>query len=288
MKAPSFRYARPSTLDAAFRLLETYGDGAVPLAGGQSLLATLTMRLSTPELLVDLGDLTELAGISVEDGDVVIGALTRHADVLASPVVREHLPLVAEAVRHVGHVAIRNRGTLGGSLAYADPAAELPACAVALGATFVLGSPRGRRTVGAEDFFVGLQRTALQPAELILQARIPVQPRDGVYAFAELSRRRGDFAIAGLAALASLAAQRITAARLVYFGCTDRAKVAREVSAALVGCTLPLDPADDLADTLARDLDPTDSPGIRASTKLQLAGVLTRRALDRMGHRPSP
>jgi carbon-monoxide dehydrogenase medium subunit len=288
MKAPNFRYARPSSLDEAFRLLETHGDGAVPLAGGQTLLATLAMRLSAPELLVDLGDLTELAGIAVDGDDVVIGALTRHSDVLESPLVRERLPLVAEAVRHVGHVAIRNRGTLGGSLAYADPAAELPACAVALGARLVLGSPRGSRVVAAEDFFTGLQQTALQTGELILQARVPAQPRNRAYAFAELSRRQGDFAIAGVAALASLAERRITAARLVYFGCADYAKAAQHVAAAVIGRSLPLAAADDLADALARDLDPTDSPGTRAATKLQLAAVLTRRVLNRMADAVAP
>ena len=282
MKAPNFRYARPSSLDAAFGLLADHGDAAVPLAGGQSLLATLAMRLSTPDLLVDLGDLTELSGIAIDGNDVAIGALTRHADVLASPIVRERLPLVAEAVRHVGHVAIRNRGTIGGSLAYADPAAELPACAVALDASLVLGSRRGRRVVPAEDFFIGLQRTALQPGELILEVRLPAQPRDRVHAFAELSRRAGDFAIAGVAALASLDRQRITAARLVYFGCADHAKVAQHMSAAVMGRALPLAATDDLSDALTCDLDPTDSPGTRAATKLQLAGVLTRRALNRL------
>lgn len=284
MKAPRFRYARPATIDAAFRLLAQHGDGAVALAGGQSLLATLAMRLSAPDVLVDLGDLRELAGIRRAGDAIVIGALTRHSDVLASPLVRAHLPLIADAMPHVGHVAIRNRGTFGGSLAYADPAAELPACAVALDATLVLGSARGHRHVAAADFFTGLQQTALQPGELILEVRLPVQPGDRRHAFAELSRRKGDFALAGIAALASLDGARIADARVVYFGCVDRAKVARHVSAALTGQTLPI-AAIDLAALLARDLDPTDSPGLRADTKRHLAAVLTRRALDGLGAR---
>jgi carbon-monoxide dehydrogenase medium subunit len=286
MKAPNLRYARPRSLDAAFDLLDRYGDGAVPLAGGQSLLAGLNMRLSAPELLVDLADLTELSGISLDGDDVVIGALTRHTDLLESPLVRARLPLVADAVRHVGHVAIRNRGTFGGSLAYADPAAELPACAVALGATLALGSRRGRRAIEAADFFTGLQRTALEPGELILEARLPAAPTARRHSFAELSRRKGDFALAGIAALAAVADHRIVEARLVYFGCVDRAKVARHTAAALAGQALPLAASTELAQALARDLEPADSPGLRAATKLQLAAVLTRRALDRLGDGP--
>ena len=150
MKAPDFRYVKPANLDAALNLLASHGGAAVPLAGGQSLIATLNLRLSAPDVLVDISDLAELNGIRVEEGTVVIGAATVHAEVAASALVRRHLPLVTEAMRHVAHVAIRNRGTIGGSLAYADPAAELPACSVALDATFVLASEKGtRRVLGA-------------------------------------------------------------------------------------------------------------------------------------------
>src|SRR3982074_3408283 len=148
MKAPNFRYIRPTSLEHAYRILAESED-AVPVAGGQSLLAGLNMRLSAPKLLVDIGDLKDLAVSSESDGEVRLGALTRHCDLLQSDMIRKRLPLLAQAASHIGHVAIRTRGTLGGSLAYADPAAELPACSVALGATIVLGSLAGTREVKA-------------------------------------------------------------------------------------------------------------------------------------------
>ncbi len=280
MKAPKFRYVRPSSIDDAYRLLARHGAEALVLAGGQSLLAGLNMRLSTPELLIDIAELTALDGIARDGDEIVIGALTRHTTVLNSPVIRQHVPLIADAIKHVGHVAIRNRGTFGGSLAQADPAAELPACAVALGATVVLGSRDGQRRVPAEDFFTGLMQTDLRPGELILEARIPAQPADRRHGFAELSRRHGDFAMAGIAALATLDGARIAEARLVYFGCTDRAGVARRISAALVNQVLPLASTDALIDLLRQDLVPADDPSMRADTKLRLAAALTRRTLN--------
>jgi carbon-monoxide dehydrogenase medium subunit len=250
------------------------------LAGGQSLLAGLGMRLATPDMLIDINGLDGLSGISVEDGEVVIGALTRHADVLSSPIVAQHLPLVAEAITHVGHVGIRNRGTFGGSLAYADPAAELPACSVAHGATLVLGSRSGRRSVTADAFFTGIMETALKPGELILKIRLPIQRSTQVHVFAELSRRHGDFALAGLAGLVSLEDGRISEARLAYFGCVTHAEVARTLSAALAGQTLPILSAEPLEELLRQDISPDDSPGIRADTKFHLAATITRRALN--------
>ena len=176
MKARNFRYIRPASLAHAYQILADAGGDAVAVAGGQSLLAGLNMRLSAPKLLVDIGDLKELRGQSHAGGTVRLGALTRHGELLSSDLVRKHLPLLAKAAPHIGHVAIRNRGTLGGSLAYADPAAELPACAVALGATLVLGSLAGEREVKAEDFFKGLFETDLRPGELIVAVKFPVTP----------------------------------------------------------------------------------------------------------------
>src|SRR5215204_2661866 len=167
MKARNFRYVRASSLDQACRILADVGE-AVPVAGGQSLLAGLNMRLSAPKLLVDIGDLQELMVTSETKSEIRLGALTRHRELLSSDLIRDKLPLLRQAASHIGHVAIRNRGTLGGSLAYADPAAELPACAVALSATLVLGSLAGERQVKAEDFFQGLFETALEPGELIV------------------------------------------------------------------------------------------------------------------------
>jgi carbon-monoxide dehydrogenase medium subunit len=163
MKARNFSYVRPGSLAEALRILTDAGGEAVAVAGGQSLLAGLNMRLSAPRLLVDIGDLGELRGESYADGVVRLGALTRHGELLTSEIVAAQLPLLRMAAPHIGHMAIRNRGTLGGSLAYADPAAELPACAVALDATLVLASVRGEREVRAEDFFKDCSRPRSRP-----------------------------------------------------------------------------------------------------------------------------
>jgi aerobic carbon-monoxide dehydrogenase medium subunit len=282
MKARNFRYVRPASLQEAYRMLAEAGGEAVPIAGGQSLLAGLNMRLSSPKILVDIGNLAELTGQSYADGMVRLGALTRHRDLLSSAVVRAHLPLLAEAAPHIGHIAIRNRGTIGGSLAYADPAAELPACAVALGATLVLGSAKGERQVKAEDFFKGLFETDLRAGELIVEVKFPEVPTGTSTGFAELSRRHGDFALVGVAALAILRAGEIESARIVYFGCIDRARVAASVSAALSGAAVPLEDASPYAAAIRNDLEPDDTPGLRADTKLHMATVLTRRALNSM------
>jgi aerobic carbon-monoxide dehydrogenase medium subunit len=282
MKARNFRYVRPASLQEAYRMLAEAGGEAVPIAGGQSLLAGLNMRLSSPKILVDIGNLAELTGQSYADGMVRLGALTRHRDLLSSAIVRAHLPLLAEAAPHIGHIAIRNRGTIGGSLAYADPAAELPACAVALGATLVLGSAKGERQVKAEDFFKGLFETDLRAGELIVEVKFPEVPTGTSTGFAELSRRHGDFALVGVAALAILRADEIESARIVYFGCVDRARVAASVSAALSGAAVPLEDASPYAAAIRNDLEPDDTPGLRADTKLHMATVLTRRALNSM------
>jgi carbon-monoxide dehydrogenase medium subunit len=286
MKAPDFAYVKPASLHEALDLLSSHAGSAVPLAGGQSLMATLNLRLSAPELLVDLGALDELRGITERDGDVLIGALTTHSDVAQSPIVRGALPLLAEAIRHVAHVAIRNRGTLGGSLAYADPAAEMPACCVALDAAMIVAGRSGRREIPASQFYNGLFATALEPGELIVDVRIPKQRSNRHWGFAELSRRHGDFALAGPAATVTKNADRIGDARLVYFGCTDDAKLALGVAEKLRGETLPLGDCEWLPATIAADLKPSDAPGLTARTKVQLATVLTRRMLDDL--RPGP
>ncbi|TMJ26831.1 MAG: xanthine dehydrogenase family protein subunit M [Alphaproteobacteria bacterium] len=284
MKARNFRYIRPASLDHAYRILAENGD-AVPIAGGQSLLATLNMRLSAPKLLVDIADLDELAGQSQAGGTVRLGALTRHRELLESELVKEHVPLLRRAASHIGHVAIRNRGTLGGSLAYADPAAELPACAVALGATLMLGSLNGEREVPAEHFFTGLFETDLQLGELIVAVKFQAMQSETKIGFAELARRHGDFALVGLAAVATMARDRIRNARLAYFGCVDRARLARSVAAAVEDLATPLADAAAFQAAIEADLTPDDAPGLRADTKLHLATVLTRRVLNSLSGR---
>ena len=280
MKARNFRYIRAASLDQAYRILAANEGDAVPLAGGQSLLATLNMRLSAPKLLVDIGELKELAGESCTDGSVTLGALTRHRELLGSELVKKHVPLLARAASHIGHVAIRNRGTLGGSLAYADPAAELPACAVVLDATLVLGSLKGERVVKAEEFFKALFETDLRPGELILNVRFPVKQKETVIGFAELARRHGDFALVGLAAVATLERDCIHKSRLAYFGCVDCARLAPSVSSAIEGLALPLPNAAPFEAAVRKDVTTEDTPGLRADTKLRLATVLTRRVLN--------
>jgi len=282
MKAPKFAYCRPSSLDEALAILADSGADAVPLAGGQSLLPALNMRLSTPDLLVDIGELGELKGIAVAGEFLRIGALTRHVELLESALIRERLPLLAEAIGHVGHVAIRNRGTIGGSLAFADPAAELPACTVALDGTVVAAGRAGRREIPAAKFFTGPLETALRPGELIVEIRLPARQPGQLWAFAELSRRHGDFAVAGLAAIAGVADRKLADARFVYFGCTDRARPAEAVGSALRGQRLPLEDRELIAKALETDLDPSDSPGWKSATKRHLARVLTERALAAM------
>jgi aerobic carbon-monoxide dehydrogenase medium subunit len=282
MKARNFRYIRPRSLAHAYRILDAGGGEAVPLAGGQSLLATLNMRLSAPKILVDISELDELAVSTHNADEIRLGALTRHCELLRSDLIRNRLPLLAQAASHIGHVAIRNRGTLAGSLAYADPAAELPAVSVALNAKLVLGSSAGEREVEAQAFFKGLFETDLAPGELIVAVKFPVPDARTVAAFGELARRHGDFALVGLAAVAALDRGRIGTARLVYFGCVHRATIARAASAAVAGVTLPLTDEDSavIDSALADDLSPDDMPGLRAHTQLHLAKVLTRRVLN--------
>ena len=288
MKARNFHYIRPSSLDQACCILAEGGGDAVPLAGGQSLLAGLNMRLSAPKLLVDIGDLKELTGQSYQDGAVRLGALTRHAELFRSELIQKQVPLLVRAAAHIGHVAIRNRGTLGGSIAYADPAAELPACAVALGATLVLRSVDGEREVEAEDFFTGLFETELKLGELIVAVKFPAMQPGMAVGFAELSRRQGDFALVGLAAVATMQRDRIGTARLAYFGCVDRAKVARTASAAMTGLATPLPDTSAFEQAIRRDLSPEDTAGLRADTKLRMATVLTRRVLNSLSERATP
>ena len=263
MKPAPFAYQRAKSVEHAIELLGQ--PEARLLAGGQSLMATLNMRLSAPKLLIDLNGINGLSGIKVTNGTVEIGALTRHAEAERSADIAAHAPLIARAMPHIGHVAIRNRGTIGGSIALADPAAELPACAVALGASFVLMSRRGPRVVAAEHFFKGLYETERRPDEILTEARIPAQRPGTRYGFAELARRHGDFAIVGLACTQA------DALRLVFFGCEDRPRLAREAASAK---GIPAVQA-----ALANDLKPMANLQGSAATKLHLARVLAGRVL---------
>lgn len=280
MKSPNFGYLRARSLRHASEVLAEHAGEAVAIAGGQSLLPGLNMRLSSPRLLVDIGELPELNVTQFSQGEIRLGALTRHAQILESSELRQSLPLLPRAVSHVAHAAIRNRGTLGGSLAYADPAAELPACVVALDATILIAGPDGKREIAASDFFTGLMQTALEPGELIEAVRIPMPAAGSRFAFGEFARRHGDFAVAGIVAATRVKDRLIADARVVYFGCVDRAKLAPHVSAKLNGAGLPVPADDSLMRAVDDDLEPNDIPGWRADTLRDLAKVLTRRALS--------
>ena len=279
MKAPSFAYARPQSLGEALALLGTHRDAARVLAGGQSLIPSLNMRLSAPELLVDINNLAELAGIR-QRGDVLrIGALTRHRDIERSAEVARHVPLLAKAVPHIAHVAIRNAGTLGGSLALADPAAEYPACALALDATLVIAHAGGERRVAARDFFKGLYSTALEPHELLVAAEFPLAEPGHRSALQELARRHGDYAIIGVAAQARAERGKLSDLRLAYFGVGATAVRARRAAAAGEGKAPDAQTVAAVQAALGEDLAPLPDLYHSAPAKLHLARVLTGRAL---------
>ena len=227
MKPPAFDYHAPSTVDEALNLASQLGEDAKFIAGGQSLVPMMNFRLVHPAHLIDLNGIAALSYLRIEGGELCIGAMTRHREVELSPIIRDGWPLISECMPFVAHVQIRNRGTLGGSLSHADPAAELPAVMTALEAKFVLRSNRGTRTVPVKDFFVGTLTTATEPGELLTEVRVPPLPRATGWAFDELSRRRGDFALVGAAALACLAPDgRIEWVRLAFTGVGERSACA--------------------------------------------------------------
>jgi carbon-monoxide dehydrogenase medium subunit len=280
LKPAAFAYAKARSLDHALELLGH--DGARVLAGGQSLIATLNMRLGSATLLVDINDIEGLDGIAVKDGALEIGALVRHAQAERSDLVAGHAPLIARALPHIGHPAIRNRGTVGGSIALADPAAELPACVVALGGEMVVAGPLGRRHIAAEDFFTGLYETALGPRDILVAIRVPLATPERVVGFAELARRHGDYAMVGLAAAARAEGVALRDACLVFFGIGVRPVRARGAENVFAAGNIEAAVA-----ALAGDLDPPDDLQASGAVKHHLAGVLLRRvAAELLEHFP--
>jgi carbon-monoxide dehydrogenase medium subunit len=275
VKPAPFAYARARSLDHGIELLGSRGaegGDARILAGGQSLIATLNMRLSHPALLVDINHIDGLNRIALKDGHIEIGALTRHAEAERSDLIARHAPLIALAMPHIGHPAIRNRGTLGGSIAFADPAAELPACLLALGGEVEIAGHAGRRTVKADDFFKSLFETALTPRDVLTAIRVPTAGADMRCGFAEFARRHGDYAMAGLAACAQAEGGGLRDVRLAYFGVGATPVRARRAEAALAGGDV-----DAAVAALADDLDPPDDVQASSAVKRHLAGVLLRR-----------
>ncbi len=279
MKAAEFDYAAPASLDEAVALLGADEDAKV-LAGGQSLVALLNMRLTYPSKLIDLRQVPGLEGIDLDGEAVRIGAMTRQRVVERDATVAERCPLLVDALAHVAHPQIRSRGTVGGSIAHADPAAELPAVALALDATLRIAGPGGTREVAAADFFAGFLMTAIEPSEVLLDVAFPViGPRTGT-ACVEIARRHGDFAICGAVAQVSLGDGGVADARLAFLGVSDRPVRARAAEAALAGSD---GGAAALAAAAARALDdwePMDDPGMSAEYRGQLARTVARRAFE--------
>jgi aerobic carbon-monoxide dehydrogenase medium subunit len=282
MKPAPFEYHRPASLAETFDLLERYGEDGRILAGGQSLVPALNMRLATPRAVIDINRVPDLDAIRATADGLVIGALVRQETLERSPLVREHAPLIAAAVPHVGHLAIRARGTVGGSLALADPAAELPACAVALGATIRAGRRGGQREIAAADFFRGIYTTALAPGEIVTQILIPRQAAGWRWGFEELARRHGDFALAGLAAGAQIAAGVVAEVRLVFFGVGTRPVRARRAEAALAGRRADAETLAAAGRALDGDLDPPGDVHGSPALRRHLARVLLARVVGRL------
>lgn len=275
MKPAPFAYKKVRTLKEAVTLLAKHKDNARLLAGGQSLIATLNMRLSAPALLIDINDIKGLDGIVKKGKFVEVGALARHAQVERSEVISRYAPLIALAMPHIGHPAIRNRGSFGGSIAFADPAAELPACLLALGGEVDIVSAKGKRKVKADAFFKGLFETALRPQEMITAVRVPAANKTMRVGFAELARRHGDYAIVGLAASARADIKGLADVRLAYFGVGNTPVRAKKAEAALAIGDID-------AAVKALDLDPHDDVQATAKTKKHLAGVLLRRVAKQL------
>lgn len=285
MKASAFAYTRATSVENALELLARLGDRAKVLSGGQSLMPAMNLRLISPEIVVDIGGLSDLRGIVVKDGTLIIGALTRHVDLLKSPEIAAHAPLLADAVAHVAHPAIRNRGTIGGSLAHADPASELPACMVALEASIIVRGPAGERRIAASEFFTGIYETALSPRELLLAVELPVAAAASAHFFHEFARRHGDYAIVGLAAQATVQYGRFTDLRLGFFAVGDRPLLA-DAAGKLVNVAVTSAVLSEALSALADELDPQEDHQATPAMRRHLAKVLLTRCVAALLSRP--
>jgi len=279
MKAAAFNYVKPASLAQVFELLQTHGDDARLLAGGQTLMATLNMRLSEPHLVVDITGIQALRGISVQGAVLRIGALVTHTDIEFSPLVAQHAPLLKTAAPHIAHRAIRNSGTWGGSIAYADPAAEWPTCLLALGGAVVAQSSRGERRIAADDFFTGLYSTALAPDEVLTSCEIPLAAADHWFGFSELARRHGDYAIVGMAATARRQGRALQGVRIALLGIAATPVRALKAEALLEGRPLDQELVAQAVACLRAEIEPLPDLTNTPDTKRHLAGVLLQRML---------
>jgi carbon-monoxide dehydrogenase medium subunit len=282
MKPARFDYYDPRTLEEAVAIRQQHGDDSTVLAGGQSLMPMLNMRLARPAVVVDVNRVQDANYVRAWDGGVAIGMTTRQRALTRDPLIAERFPLLGEAAQYIGHPQIRSRGTICGSLAHADPAAELPAVAVALDAELVAAGPSGPRVIPAADFFVSMYTTSLEPTEVLSEVRFPAAPPEMAWSFMEVSRRHGDFAMVG--AIAGLAVDRarnvISAARLVYCGVGARPQRIEEAEKALQEQP-PGEAAFAAAAALvSQGVDPHDDLHASAAYRRSVAGALTRRTLN--------
>jgi carbon-monoxide dehydrogenase medium subunit len=284
MKPAPFRYFAPTTVEDALSLLVEHGYDAKILAGGQSLVPTMNFRLSQPGVLVDLNKIDDLAYIRVDgDGTLRIGAMTRQSTVERDALVARHAPLLAEAMPHIAHRQIRNRGTIGGSLAHADPAAELPVVAVTLNARFKIRGPQGEREVAARDFYIALFMTDLASDEILTEVIIPPMPARSGWAIDEIARRHGDYALVGAAALMTAdEGGRCAAALLTYLSVGEGPVVAERACAHLRGAQVTPARIEEAARLAAQeDIEPTADIHASIAYRRHLAAVVGRRVLTR-------
>jgi carbon-monoxide dehydrogenase medium subunit len=279
VKPAAYEYEAARSVEEAVALLAEAGGEAKALAGGQSLVPMLNFRLLRPAKLVDLNRIPGLAHIEARDGELRIGALTRHRAIETSSLVAERLPVLAEAMSHVAHLAIRNRGTIGGSLSHADPAAELPMMALLLDARIRTASPDGGRTVAARGFFAGALATVLEPAEIVVEVELPAPPAGAGWGFQEMARRSGDFALAAVSVLLAADADHCAEARIAMTGVGETALRADAAEALLKGRRLDPDAIEAAAEAARDAAEPTTDLHASADYRRHLVEVLTRRAL---------
>jgi carbon-monoxide dehydrogenase medium subunit len=279
MKSAAFEFHRAGTLSEAFDCMARYDGQAQWLAGGQSLLAMMNLRMANPPALIDIRGIPGLSEIQQQGTVVRIGALCTHRQLQDSALVQQSIPLLAQAIPHVAHLAIRNVGTIGGSLALADPAAEYPAVVQALSGHIIVQNAQTERRIPVADFFQGLYQTALQPGELLTAVELPVATTDQRFHFSELSRRRGDYGMVGLAVAASLQSSRLSAVRLSFLAVGDGPVLAKQAMAVLEGQTLDERIIQQAQQALEKDLHPNGDLQATAATKMHCARVLLGRAL---------
>jgi carbon-monoxide dehydrogenase medium subunit len=275
----TFEYVRAHTVEEAIRLLQQYGDRAKLLAGGHSLLPLMKLRLSQPEVLIDLGRVQELKGIREEGDYLVIGAMTTHDEIGRSPLVQQHCPLLAEAASQIGDLQVRNMGTIGGSLAHADPAADYPAAVLALEAEIICQGPDGVRTVRATDWFIDLLTTALRPGEVLTQVRVPVRKPGQGHAYVKMPHPASGYSLIGVACLVTMDGSTCQQARLAVTGVGPKAVRLGNVEQALVGKALDEATVAEAAKRAAEGLEATDDLYASAEYKRHLATVYTKRAI---------